>query len=86
MTAARKEHSYYEGYHTWTSDPAQGAFNIEWAHAERAPNGQAGWFYTDSRDGYARGPFTSSRAAFRAARLSYDRKTRNMVDAPTTLD
>lgn len=78
MTAPRESHAYYAGSHTWTSNPADGFFTIEWLERDRSPWSAAAWAYTDSRDGYARGPFTSSRAAFRAARLSYDRGTRNM--------
>lgn len=78
MTVPREKHAYYIGSHTWASNPADGFFTIEWLEKDRSPWAAAAWVYTDSRDGYARGPFTSSRAAFRAARLSYDRGTRNM--------
>ena len=74
MTTARENHAFFRGWHSFESNPAKGAFQIEWR--ERA------WYYTDSRDGYARGPFTSSRAAFRAARLAYGRQTENMLYAP----
>ena len=79
-TAPRENHSYYAGFHSWEPDPQAGAFQIRWLTAAYSPNGQAAWWWSDPRDGIGHGPYTSSRAAFRAARLSYDRKTNNTGD------